>query len=254
MTIECDKTDPLANFLLRDVDKYPISHRRGMHHFIRSKVTGGGRDITFVLESDAEDYASPGEPCKEVIGVATWRRHGDSSIAREWQQMARGNLFDRFNRVLVSLEDRYNALFPSLNPCFSLENLRLIDPVQNEEWDREVFDEFWSLEFLQVFPTWQKRGLSKILIGWGKIQAEKEAVPIVVSASAVGNLAYRSAGFESIGYCGYEKFFNETEFGGESMQLWVWEPKSANGWARRARLRRKENSLRSSPALVPARS
>jgi hypothetical protein len=247
MTIECDKTDALANYLVRDVDKYPTSHRRGIYQFIRSKVNGRGRDITFVLESDPEDYASSQvELCKEVVGVATWRRHGTSSKALEWQRLARGSVCDQFNCFLVSLEDWYNALFPSLNPCFSLENLRSVDPVQNEEWDREVFGECWSLEFLQVFPSWQRRGLSKILMGWGQKQAEKEAVPIVVSASPVGNLAYRSAGFKSIGFCGYDRFFDETRFGGERMQLWVWEPSpvdDSNGhcdWAERARLRRKE--------------
>jgi len=244
MTIECDKTDALANYLLRDVDKYPTSHRRGIHHFIRSKVSGGGRDITFVLESDPEDYTSSVEVRTEVVGVATWRRHGTSSAALEWQRLARGSAYDQFNRFLVSLEERYNALFPSLNRCFSLENLRSVDPVQNEEWDRDGFREFWSLEFLQVFPRWQRRGLSKILMSWGQNQAGKEAVPIVVSASPVGNLAYRSAGFKSIGYCGYDRFFDETRFGGEKMQLWVWEPSlgenSNAGWTERARLRREE--------------
>ncbi|KEF61327.1 uncharacterized protein A1O9_02892 [Exophiala aquamarina CBS 119918] len=106
MTIECDKSDALANYLLRDVDKYPTSHRRGIHHFIRSKVTGGGRDITFVLESDPEDYSSPVEFCNEVIGAATWRRHGTSPTALAWQRLARGGVVDQFNRFLLSLEDR----------------------------------------------------------------------------------------------------------------------------------------------------
>lgn len=249
MTIECDVTDPLANYLLKDIDKYPTSHRRGIYHFVRSKITGSGCDITYVLESDPEDYETAPDSWtrqseREIIGVATWQRHGTSEVARKWQRIARGSIVDQVNRILVAVEDSYNSFFPSLNPCFSIPNLQAVESLENKEWDPEVFDEYWSLHFPQVFPAWQRRGLARKLMNVVLDIAQDEVVPVVVSSSPLGSLAYQGVGFQSIGLCGCDKLFDELEYGGDRMQLWVWEPelpqgwKGSSDWAGRARRRR----------------
>lgn len=259
MTIECDRTDPLASYLLQDIDKYPTSHRRGIYQFVRSKITGSGQDITYVLETDPEDYSqdnqAPSEWIRqaerEVIGVATWQRHGTSDAARKWQSIARGSLSDRVTRCLVGLEERYNQFFPSLNPCLSLSRLQALDAVQNEEWDPQIFDEYWSLHSLQVFPAWQRRGLARKLVQLVLDSAQVELVPVVVSSSPVGSLAYPKMGFQSIGLCGFDQFFDELAYGGEEMQLWVWEPVLPEGytgtkhWAERARNKRTKREKQS---------
>ncbi|KIX09414.1 uncharacterized protein Z518_00494 [Rhinocladiella mackenziei CBS 650.93] len=212
MTIECDKTDALADYLLHDQDRYPTSLRRGIWYFIRSKVAGDSGTIAFVLETDAEDYVEPRGnvlPCgnsdvsdqnkSEVIGVAIWTRHGSSPVARSWQKRARGGVFDMVERMLLAIEERYNAFFPSLNPTLNREHL---NHLPDEKWDPEIFPEYWHLELLQVHPQWQRRGLSKLLLRWGLERAQEELVPITLTASAIGNLVYRSAGFKSVGYCG----------------------------------------------------
>lgn len=180
--------------------------------------------MTFVVETDLSDYDErTSDSSPEVVGWASWSRCGESETAKKWQNDVNGGWGDALNRQLMSLEEKYWKLFRR-DVTRIHENMDLLkQDVMAEEWD-ELLKECWELNGCFVDRKWQKRGLSKTLIDWGKERATEEGVPIVVHASPVGNIAYRRNGFTSIGVAGFSKYFDELEFGGELMQNWVWAP------------------------------
>jgi GNAT superfamily N-acetyltransferase len=225
ISIAGNKTDALSRYFQRDTDKYQASSRIGCYRWIRGEFLKPGC-LTFVAETEASDYANHSEFANPmVVGFAMWTRNGDSDVAKSWQRRLNSGWLASLNRSLAWVESQQLKVFKSVNPTYDHQRFNeLLVNVMSEPWDKELLKEFWELNALFVDPPWQKRGLSRKLIAWGKERATEEGVPVVVHGSPVGGIAYRSNGFHSVGATEFGNYFDELEFGGEVMQNWVWVP------------------------------
>ena len=252
-----NRTDSLSRFITRDIDRYPFTYRRGSLRFLKGLLLTPGT-AGFVAVTDAIDYsagsgydfAASGE---EVIAYARWQRHGSGEKARKWQREWGGGWWDGLNRALMRFEAKYQQTWPfSLSEqTFDHAHFGSIVHVLGEPWDPDVFGECWELLALYTHNKWQRRGLGKQLMEWGKERAREEGVPVIVQGSPVGGVVYRAAGFKEVGVLGLGQVggFDELEFGGEVMRRWCWEPEkkyvkegTVGRWVERARenRRRKE--------------
>lgn len=59
-------------------------------------------------------------------------------------------------------------------------------------------DHIW-LSFLGVDPRFQRKGIGKRLLRWGKERSDKEQIPIGLCASPMACGLYRSVAFEDVG-------------------------------------------------------
>lgn len=256
----CNRTDSLSRFMTRDIDRYPFTYRKGALRFLKGMLLTPGT-LGFVAESDAADYGPSSDydfaaKGPEVVAHAFWHRHGTSEKAREWQRRCNGGWWDSLNRMLTGWEGKYQRTWPfSLaEHTFDHKHFRSIAHVLNEPWDQEVFGEAWELSGLFTRNEWQRKGLGKMLVEWGKERAREEGVPLIVSGSPVGGVAYRAMGFEEVHVLGLGKAgrFDELEYGGEVMRRWCWEPNEEGRWVERARenRRRKEDEKESKNGKV----
>jgi len=182
--------------------------------------------VAYVLETDTSDFEDGMTTSRDpsVVGWATWTRMGDSEVAKRWRREVNGSWYDSLNRKLADLESRYRKLFSNVDPTYHQANMDKVLHILSEEWDQELLKEVWELNGLYVDRQWQRKGLSRMLVDWGKQRAREEGVPLVVQSSPLGGAAYRKNGFQSIGEMGFSKYFDELEYGGELMQAWVWIP------------------------------
>ena len=238
---DCNTTDALARFFTRNIFEYYTSYRQGGLQFVKNLLLGPGC-MGFVLETDPSDYPdSTSDDAPEVVGWAVWSRCGDSETAKKWQRSVNGGWGAALNRQLMGLEEKYRKVCRR-DVTRIHENMDMMkQDIMAEEWD-ELLKECWELEGCFVDRRWQKRGLSKMLIDWGKERAREEGVPVVVHGSPVGGIAYRRNGFTSIGVAGFSKYFDELEYGGELMQNWVWVPEGVgmDDLPQRCKVRRDE--------------
>jgi hypothetical protein len=88
--LQCDKTDPLACYMSQNTDKYPTTYRHTTLRFLRTKLLEPGT-VAFVVETDdADDRPSVSQrSTSTIVGWSIWTRHGDSLMAREWQEQGR---------------------------------------------------------------------------------------------------------------------------------------------------------------------
>ena len=249
-------TDSLARFFTRDIERYPTTYRQGCLRFLKGLLLGTGT-ICFVAETDQEDNAceklnvhhsdSESEPVfkgSEVVGFCIWQRHGTTSKAKEWQRKVNGSWFDALNRGLMNVEGKYHKTWPwTLNEhTLNHAHFNAITPILFQPFDQDVFSEAWEILVFNTHVSWQRRGIGTLLMEWGKEQANEEGVPVIVSGSPKGGLAYRRMGFEEVGELGLGLAggFDELEFGGEVMRRWCWEPNEEGRWVERARENRRK--------------
>ena len=180
------------------------------------------------------------------MAYARWQRHGTSEKAKEWQASCNGGWWDGLNRTLTRFEAKYQQTWPfSLaEHTFDHAHFGRIAHLLGEPWDPDVFSECWELLGLYTHSEWQRRGIGKKLMEWGKERAREEGVPVIVQGSPVGGVVYRAMGFEEVGVLGLGEVggFDELEFGGEVMRRWCWEPEeeyvkegTEGRWVERAR-------------------
>jgi GNAT superfamily N-acetyltransferase len=220
-----NSTDAFARYFNRDTELYPASYRIGCYRYIRGELLNPGA-LGFVVETEASDYTE-GTAAKapDVVGFAIWSRSGTSDVAKRWRREVNGSWLAGLNRTLAGLESKQLKIFHNVNRTYDHARFNaVLKQVLTEPWDKELLAEAWELQALFVDPPWQKRGLSRTLISWGKERATEEGVPVVVHGSAIGGIAYQSNGFKSVGGTSFGEFFDELEYGGLPMQNWVWVP------------------------------
>lgn len=113
--------------------------------------------------------------------------------------------------IVDSIRDLVNPMVDSshmkamANMCSSEESQR---------WNQDGYkkpDEFWGILDLGVDPKYQRRGIARLLLQWGLERAEREGLPVHLSATPDGASLYSSLGFRSVG-------------------KWKWRPDQDTDW------------------------
>ena len=250
-----NRTDALSRFMTKDIDRYPLTYRMGCLRFLRGMVLGKGV-VTFVTETE-EDDAPPSSPNTSpvasthqpsvteqkapskptVVAYALFSRHGTSPLAQSWRRTYNASYTSTLNRLLLRYEDLYFKTFPFTlsEHTFNHRNFSLVLPTLSTPYDQAIFAEAIECLALYTHHLYQKRGIGSNLMNCAKDKARGEGVPLIVSGSPVGGVAYKRMGFESVGRLDFGEWFDEVEFGGEVMRRWCWEPNEEGGWVERAR-------------------
>ena len=222
--------DTLVHYFNRNIDKYPFTFRKGGVQFLRGLVLGHGT-YAFVMETDTWDQptkpsSNPPTPLAPfVAGFVIYTRRGTSPTALSWQQ-SNSTLSAALDRKIINIERKYRTYLPSIDPVFNSPKFNSIFHILEEPWPSPVLDESWEINALFVHPDYQRQGLASRLLAWGKERCTEEKIPLLVAGSPVGGLAYKHAGFRSIGVSGFGEYFDELAEGGMKMQRWVWEPET----------------------------
>lgn len=61
-----------------------------------------------------------------------------------------------------------------------------------EDWD------VWYLGSLAIDPTYQGKGIGKMLMQWGCEQSDRDGLPLYLEATPAGRGLYEKCGFESV--------------------------------------------------------
>ncbi|KAL8726130.1 MAG: hypothetical protein Q9181_006167 [Wetmoreana brouardii] len=141
---------------------------------------------------------------EEVVGYAMWYRHGDSEEAKRWQTQSwaefllayRVALFAGLESMLLCAQDSHVSLF-HLDRSVSPSRMRNLEAAGFFSDEFSSLPERWHLKNICVDPKYQRRGIGASLISWGLEQAEKEKVPVTLSASTVAESLYRKIGFKT---------------------------------------------------------
>jgi GNAT superfamily N-acetyltransferase len=252
-------TDTLSRFMTRDIDKYPFTYRMGCLRFLTGIVEGRGT-VTFVAETDPEDTPSNPTPgttaasdgggnddavggttAPTLTGYISFHRHTSSPSTDHWHQNYNADWLSSLDRYLLSLKARYNGTpwFMRSEHTFNHDHMSRIGYLLNRPWDQEVFAD--SIEVLHCYTrqSYQRRGVGKMLMQWGKERAIEEGVPLIVAGSPIGGVAYRAMGFVDVGSAGadeggFGEWFDEVAMGGEGMRRWCWEPNNEGRWVEKA--------------------
>jgi GNAT superfamily N-acetyltransferase len=242
---ENNLTDTLSRFMTRDIEKYPFTYRMGCLRFLTGIVEGRGA-VTFVAETDEEDAGADtdstttGTPV--LTGYIIFYRHTLNPSNNHWHQIYNADWISSLDRFLLGLKARYNRTpwFMRSEHTFNHTHMSQIGYLLGRPWDQEVFGE--SIEVLHCYTrqSFQRGGVGRMLMAWGKERAVEEGVPVIVAGSPVGGVAYRAMGFVDVGSAGAEdggfaEWFDEVEMGGEVMRRWCWEPSERGRWVERAR-------------------
>ena len=140
-----NRTDTLARFITRDIDRYPFTYRQGGLRFLKGLLLGKGT-IGFVAETDQSDYDAHSDydfaaKGPEIVAYARWKRHGSSAKAKEWQARCNNSWFDALNRMLTGWESKYQRTWPfSMNEhTFDHAHFNSIAHILFRPWDPEAF-------------------------------------------------------------------------------------------------------------------
>jgi GNAT superfamily N-acetyltransferase len=120
--------------------------------------------------------------------------------------------------ALHNLQNRYCDL---LDPTVNHEHISKVLHIISKPLDQGPLQESWELDGMYVSPSWQRRGVGKMLLQWGLTQATEECVSIVCKSSSVGVLFYEHAGFRSIEEQVFDPYFDPGYKGYHSM---IWDP------------------------------
>jgi ribosomal protein S18 acetylase RimI-like enzyme len=82
---------------------------------------------------------------------------------------------------------------------------------------------YWHLGLLATDPKYQRRGIGKKLVEFGREMARKENVPVTLEASVVGRGLYLKIGFKIVNY------MELSEAAGIAAVQMVWEPEDSKG-------------------------
>ncbi|KAI9842685.1 MAG: hypothetical protein M1837_006970 [Sclerophora amabilis] len=198
--------------------EYPAQFRDSFLRTLKRRhYTPGTQSV--VAETDETDVDCwNGKP--EIAGYAAWERKGPSDAARKWQQ---DSSLNKLERLLLKGTDRYYELL-GLDRSENLAAVRRFRATTSNVM--EDVDDHWYLAWLGVSNRHRRRGVGRLLVGWGLDNAEEEGVPVWLTSSPVGEKLYEKMGFRGFGYTPIVD--------GELCPVFIWEPKGMEGkWGER---------------------
>lgn len=93
-----------------------------------------------------------------------------------------------------------------LNPMVDSSHMnamaKMCSSDESQRWNETGYekpDEYWGILDLGVDPRYQRRGVARSLLRWGLDQAEREGLPVHLSATPAGASLYSRLGFRSVG-------------------------------------------------------
>ncbi|KAL1959450.1 hypothetical protein VTO42DRAFT_1895 [Malbranchea cinnamomea] len=189
--------------------------------------------VLWVAVTDEKD----GEEEGKVVGYAAWHRIGEGEEASRWKKSVAGGdggwlwmTWCGFQHSLVTLSNRIIDAM-DLDPSLDRERLAAVEALVKDNFPSSIFPEMWYLATLVVDPSYQRRGIGKLLLQWAIEQATEERVPIGLEASSIGEKLYEKMGFRSFKWIEFEK-------GSTKKPVMLWEPEALHedeSWFERAR-------------------
>ena len=191
--------DNLFLFLRPHKFRYPTYLRSHFVRVLHQRINSPGLLGRVAVSDDNDDWYDESVG-SEVLGYATWERHGKNIDHKIWGKDSIGKLFERF---AADLEIRHSKFF-RLDPSYDYENLQAYLDAANAagsifETCLEDYPEHMWLSFICVDPKFQRKGVGKKLMQWGMNRADKERVPIGLASSPAGEKLYHDCGFEEVG-------------------------------------------------------
>ncbi|PGH03169.1 hypothetical protein GX51_04204 [Blastomyces parvus] len=150
----------------------------------------------------------------KVVGYCAWHRIGDSPAARRWKE-GKETLGWWLERHLLNIQLRYTDIS---NQNRAIDNSRMQEyvSVTAGNFPSDIFPELWYVGILATHPSYQRRGIGKLLVQWGIEQGRAESVPVGLEPSLMGRGLYTKLGFRDLG---------TVEFMGEQwVAMMLWEP------------------------------
>lgn len=120
---------------------------------------------------------------------------------------------DRFLNlgIVDSVRDLVN---PIIDSSHAKAMANMCSSEESQQWNEDGYkkpDEYWGILDLGVDPKYQRRGIARSLLQWGLERAEKEGLPVHLSATPDGASLYKSLGFRGVG-------------------KWKWRPDQDRDW------------------------
>lgn len=107
-----------------------------------------------------------------------------------------------------------DLLNPIVDASHAKAMAKMCSSEESQRWNEDGYnkpDAYWGILDLGVDPKHQRRGIARMLLKWGLERAEKEGLPIHLSATPAGASLYTSLGFRSVG-------------------KWKWRPGQESDW------------------------
>ncbi|KAE8374287.1 acyl-CoA N-acyltransferase [Aspergillus bertholletiae] len=152
-----------------------------------------------------------------IIGYCIWyREHEDADDEEKSKEPDREPLVERIkNRIMnSSIVEFFSDL---VNPILDSSHARAMARVCSDP-DSRRFEEgyqkprnYYGVLDVGVDPTFQRQGAARRLMEWGMERAEKENLPVYLSATPAGQPLYKSLGFRTVG-------------------KWIWRPNQDSEW------------------------
>ncbi|KLJ07947.1 hypothetical protein EMPG_16574 [Blastomyces silverae] len=163
----------------------------------------------------------------KVVGYCAWERIGDSPAARRWKE-EKETLGWWLERRLLNIQLRY-ADISNQNRAIDQSRIQAYVSATAGNFPSDIFPELWYVGILAIHPSYQRRGIGKLLVQWGIEQGKAENVPVGLEPSLMGIGLYKKLGFRDLG---------KVEFmGSEWVAMMLWEPpglSAEESWFERA--------------------
>lgn len=236
--------DEIMAYVAPYKDQYPDSYVRYCLH--RTKIRWYRGEFLFLCVSDHNDADWSGE--EVIMGGAYY----STTVKTVQTPVQSGWLGNKFEQLALSLTGQYASFFgldrsadPKAERAFRetlaadvfrsyFESL----PVEQKE---AMQDQHWELESLETHPDFRRRGVATALLQEGFGRASKDGVPLVLSASVVGEKLYLKAGFREVNRLSMvplgqyldeglnEKDFDQGKERGLTWAAMAWEPPTLRG-------------------------
>jgi len=217
-------------------EKYPDSYFQ--YVLYRTKVRWYRGEFLFLAVSDESDADWTGR--EVIMGYCCY-----STTVNGKQKPVRGGwLGNRFERLALDCYGRYTEAFAlnrSCDPAAERHFRNVLDQDVMEPYYAALPDEdkqrlghqYWELELLGTHSDFRRRGVGKLMLQWGFERAREDNVPLILTATVMGEKLYLSTGFREVNRLHMLPEENDTlkqiDLGqgkgkGMSSAAMVWEP------------------------------
>lgn len=151
----------------------------------------------FVFHVAVTDEGDEGhDPGGKTVGFSCWMRVGEGSQKNGTERWIADSLRGVTERNLAYLRDKYITFFKHDR---SLDQWRLSNWLAQQSENFDKIPAMWKLQNLCVDPMFQRRGIGRLLMQWGKKRAQEEGIPVGCSSSEMGAGLYLREGFKRWG-------------------------------------------------------
>ncbi|KAI7780805.1 hypothetical protein LA080_015488 [Diaporthe eres] len=182
--------DPQDAYLYPKRNDYPARYLKVKSDIIKHSLDDPtASPVVAVLEPSDEGWK--GIP--EITAFCIWYREGPSGDEDAEEETP----------VLSSIVDSVRDLVnPIIDSSHAKAMANMCSSEESQQWNEDGYkkpDEYWGILDLGVDPKYQRRGIARSLLQWGLERAEKEGLPVHLSATPDGASLYRSLGFRGVG-------------------------------------------------------